>query len=236
MRVRTEEKRQSIVRVSAELFDELGYERTSMSTISQRVGGSKATLYGYFRSKEELLLAVLEADLQEIGDEVLNGPPADVEEWLRTVGLRLLKARTMGRSPTLLRIMSSLPDNSTVGRTFYDAGMVPAYRRLCSVFERLIAEGVLRPADPWTMAMHFKGLLDRDYLEQAVLAPRIGIADEEVEQAVAEAADVFLRAYKAEPRWGHAGATPPGPIASRTVTHQRVAVSVQGTGVPSNGL
>jgi hypothetical protein len=47
MRVRTEKKRQEIIRIAAELFDELGYERTSMSTIASRVGGSKTTLYGY---------------------------------------------------------------------------------------------------------------------------------------------------------------------------------------------
>ena len=205
MRVRTEEKRQSIIRTSAELFEELGYERTSMSTISQRVGGSKATLYGYFRSKEELLLAVLETDLQEIGDDVLNGPPEDLSEWLRAIGLRLLKSRTAGRSPALLRIMSSLPDNSTVGRTYYDEGIVPAYRRLCTAFEGLIAKGALRPADPWTMAMHLKGLLDRDFFERAVLAPGVAIPHEEIELAAAEAADIFLRAYRAAP-----GRRPPG--------------------------
>ena len=31
-----------------------GYGATSMSTIAARVGGSKATLYHYFKSKEEL--------------------------------------------------------------------------------------------------------------------------------------------------------------------------------------
>ena len=51
MRVRTEEKRREIVRVASDLFHDNGYERTSMSMISERLGGSKATLYGYFKSK-----------------------------------------------------------------------------------------------------------------------------------------------------------------------------------------
>ena len=63
MRVRTEEKRQEIVRIAAELFEQLGYERTSMSAIAASVGGSKATLYGYFASKEDLLRAVLAAEI-----------------------------------------------------------------------------------------------------------------------------------------------------------------------------
>jgi AcrR family transcriptional regulator len=58
MRSRTLEKKSVIVRIAAEMFDELGYERASMSAIAARVGGSKATLYRYFMSKEELLRAV----------------------------------------------------------------------------------------------------------------------------------------------------------------------------------
>lgn len=37
MRARTEEKKQEIIRMAAKLFDELGYERTSMSAIASRV-------------------------------------------------------------------------------------------------------------------------------------------------------------------------------------------------------
>ena len=51
MRMRTEEKKQEIIRIAAELFEQLGYERTSMSAIAARVGGSKATLYGSLRPR-----------------------------------------------------------------------------------------------------------------------------------------------------------------------------------------
>ena len=50
MRVKTEEKRQAILEEAAKAFQELGFERTSMSEICARVGGSKATLYNYFAS------------------------------------------------------------------------------------------------------------------------------------------------------------------------------------------
>jgi AcrR family transcriptional regulator len=72
MRVRSEEKRQEIIRIAAGLFEELGYERTSMSAIAARVGGSKATLYGYFSSKEELLRTVLDQDVNEEADRLLH--------------------------------------------------------------------------------------------------------------------------------------------------------------------
>src|SRR5262245_42582115 len=59
MRVRTEEKRQAILRAAQQVFEEHGFEGASMDAISRRLGGSKATLYGYFRTKEELAIAVL---------------------------------------------------------------------------------------------------------------------------------------------------------------------------------
>src|SRR4249919_3776788 len=71
-RVRTDEKRREIVKAAQELFEEHGFDRTSMSMISERVGGSKATLYGYFRSKEEILSAVLVYDVTEEADRLMN--------------------------------------------------------------------------------------------------------------------------------------------------------------------
>ena len=79
MRVRTEVKRQEIIRIAGELFEERGYDRTSMSAIAARVGGSKATLYGYFKSKEELLLAVLDYDVGEEADRLPNGNAVTLE-------------------------------------------------------------------------------------------------------------------------------------------------------------
>ena len=77
MRARAGPKRQEIIRIATELLEERGYERTSMSEIAARVGGSKATLYAYFHSKEQLLRAVLEHDVNEETD------PAAADAFLK---------------------------------------------------------------------------------------------------------------------------------------------------------
>ena len=59
MRVKSDEKRQAIIDVAAQTFQELGFEGASMSEICSRVGGSKATLYNYFASKEDLFFEVM---------------------------------------------------------------------------------------------------------------------------------------------------------------------------------
>ena len=54
MKTKTESKRQAIIQAAAEVFREVGFDRASMSDIRERIGGSKATLYNYFPSKEKL--------------------------------------------------------------------------------------------------------------------------------------------------------------------------------------
>jgi AcrR family transcriptional regulator len=90
MRTRSEEKRRQIIRVAAQAFEELGYERTSMLAIAERMSGSKQTLYNYFPSKEDLLRAVLELDVSEVADQAM-------QEFLAEKGLRKGLVR-LGRS------------------------------------------------------------------------------------------------------------------------------------------
>src|ERR1700761_2188566 len=52
-----DQRREAIMTVAREIFFEHGYSATSMSAIAARLGGSKGTLYNYFKSKEELFAA-----------------------------------------------------------------------------------------------------------------------------------------------------------------------------------
>ncbi|GFM29401.1 TetR family transcriptional regulator [Novosphingobium sp. PY1] len=76
------------MRTAAGLFAERGFDGTSMDAIVQRLGGSKTTLYGYFRSKEDLLRAVLAFDLTEWTDQLIAEclGEDDLEEGLAKLG------------------------------------------------------------------------------------------------------------------------------------------------------
>src|ERR1700749_2415778 len=50
-------RREAILEVAEEVFLEEGFGAASMSTIAARLGGSKGTLYNYFKSKDELFEA-----------------------------------------------------------------------------------------------------------------------------------------------------------------------------------
>jgi len=63
-------KRREILRRSAKLFAQNGYDRTSMAEVASATGVSKALLYHYYVGKENLLFDILHAHLQDLMDAV----------------------------------------------------------------------------------------------------------------------------------------------------------------------
>ena len=60
-------EREKIIEVAAELFGEKGYSATSIRDISQALKVSIATLYYYFKNKEDLLFTIIDS----IGNDLL---------------------------------------------------------------------------------------------------------------------------------------------------------------------
>jgi AcrR family transcriptional regulator len=68
---RRTDTRTRIHEVALELFAELGYERTTMQQIADRLGITRPALYYHYRSKEDILAAV-HRDLAYSVDELLT--------------------------------------------------------------------------------------------------------------------------------------------------------------------
>jgi len=210
VRVRTEEKRREIVQVASDLFHDNGYERTSMSMISEKLGGSKATLYGYFSSKEELLAATLVYDVTEEADRLMNEFLANrnLREGLIQLGTAYLMRRLSATPVANIRMVATLPEGTKIGKNFYETVLRPAWQRLADRFEQMMDDGILKRADPWVAAMHWKGLNEWDMFEKRLLGAIDGPDPREIETAAPAAADAFLTIYGAN---GHKAAARPIP-------------------------
>ena len=197
MRVRTEDKRREIVEIAAQAFEELGYDRASMSLISQRVGGSKATLYGYFKSKEELLMAVLDYDVGDQAERMVSEflTHTDLRDGLIILGRVYLERRLAARPIANVRMISTQPEHSGVGKVFYDNVLYPAWKRFANRLEILMGEGALIQADPWVAAMHWKGLCEWDLFDQRILGAIKQGDPKQIEEIAVLAADAFLKIY-----------------------------------------
>lgn len=197
MRTRTEEKRREIVRVAAKAFEELGYERTSMLTIAERLRGSKQTLYNHFKSKEELLRAVLDFDVGEVARQSMDEFLAEknLRKGLVRLGVVFLNGQLAPSAMSNIRIVATQPAESDIGESFYETVLKPAWGRVADSFQALMDEGKLRKSDPWLAAMQWKGLVLLDLFERRLLGAMKAVDPKEVESAATRAADAFLMIY-----------------------------------------
>jgi AcrR family transcriptional regulator len=72
------DRRATILDASRDAFAETGYHETSLDSVAERAGVSKALLYEHFSSKRELYVAMLEVHVAELIERIA-GAIADAE-------------------------------------------------------------------------------------------------------------------------------------------------------------
>lgn len=100
-------KRSQIVEIATRFFFEQGYAATSMSAIAEELGGSKATLWAHFGSKEELFAAVIDLQVETFArdvKEVLTGQTFSIAVTRRAC-LRFLDCLLRENSVLLFRLV-----------------------------------------------------------------------------------------------------------------------------------
>lgn len=200
MRVRTALKKEEIVSSAAEVFRELGFERASMSEIAARLGGSKATLYGYFDSKEKLFLAVTHAEAGAYFDPVLHElttSEQDMPTALRRFGEKTMSYISRPAAISGRRMILAVAGQSEIGRAFYVTGPKMALQLIKSYFERAMEHGAVKSGDAWVMAQHFVALLESELIPERLYGVKTKIPKEsDIRAAVGRAVDVFMAAYR----------------------------------------
>src|SRR5580700_7159473 len=211
---KSDSKRQVILESAYRLFRAQGFDGTSMADITSQVGGSKATLYSHFSSKEELFVECMMAALQNYMSDTLKHLDAsrtDPQAALRNFGTSVLNFICSSEQVEVRRLMIAEAARSGTGKLFFDK--ITALRaQISSFLAACMASGLLRRDDPDLAADHLGALLEAEILEPLLLHVRDAAPDEEETAAVARrAVAAFLRAY--------ASTSPPIQIAARPDGH-----------------
>ena len=196
MRRKSEAKRNAILQTALAVFREVGFEAASMSQIAARVGGSKATLYNYFSSKEELLLEAMHASAREHGENIiaLIGSNGDVRAQLTRFAHSLMQVLATEETQQVLRVAISVSGKSTIGRRFFDLGTEVVWQRVAQVMGQQAQAGYLRKDDPDVMAMHFRTLCECDLMAY-LLGAGPALSREQMNAKAILLVDLFLRAH-----------------------------------------
>jgi len=200
---KSDSKRQVILDSAYRLFRARGFDGTSMTDITTQVGGSKATLYSHFPSKEELFVECMMAALQNYMSDTLRHldvSRGDPQDALRSFGASVLNFICSPEQVGVRRLMIAEAARSGTGKLFFDK--ISALRsKVSSFLAACMASGMLRRDDPDLAADHLGALLEAEILEPLLLHVREAAPDEkETAQAARRAVAAFLRAYAPAPQ------------------------------------
>ena len=198
MRVKTEAKRQAILDEAAKAFQELGFERTSMSEICARVGGSKATLYNYFASKEELFSEVMflstEAEFEAVHN-ALDQTTEDIAQSLCQFGERLLAFLYSPQVQAQRHLAISESGRTELGRLVYERGVLRSQKLMSKFLEAAMSHGKLRQSNAAVATQHLHSLLEAELLEPFLHQQLGEVTEKKIRDVTARAIDVFMAGY-----------------------------------------
>jgi AcrR family transcriptional regulator len=191
-----DERRDHIIDVAADVFAQDGYAAASMSTIAARLGGSKATLYKYFTSKEQLFGAVMEWRCDRVLASLRalrSSDEEDLESLLTDFGARFLSKIYEPVSLDVHRmIQSECSRFPELARAFVRAGPNAVLEELCATLERFVVAGKIACPDLELAAGQFMGMVrgDQHFRFSLGLLPALGPA--EIERQARHAAHIFV--------------------------------------------
>lgn len=133
-----EKKRMAIVNCASVLFVERGYDKTAIDDVARELGVTKATIYHYYSSKEELLMACLVRGLEAfeggLRDAALSSGTGAERLWRMLHSYGLVAAAIEGRMVMAVQGYDLLPENQKILR---------ATKRRCGrMLRRTIEDGI----------------------------------------------------------------------------------------------
>jgi AcrR family transcriptional regulator len=191
-------RREAILDVSKDVFLNEGYAAASMSSIAARLGGSKGTLYNYFKSKEDLFEAYVRRECLSNSDEMMSllSDSGEPKRVLRTWGLRYLANITSDMKLRAFRMIAAEAERwPEIGRIYYESGPQRGREVLADFLRKASERGELKIKDPMQAAHHFVALCNGRFIyARACNAVPVPTA-EEIEAEVDAAIAVFFSAY-----------------------------------------
>lgn len=191
-----------ILPAARDLFLDKGFEVVTMDMVSVQAGVSKATLYVYFPSKEDLFAAAIEEETKRINEEI-SGPfeslwesEEDIEVVLRKIARTLVEMFLSERTIALQRaIYGALPRFRDVGQIVFGAGPSDLTERFAKFFATANEKGRLAIPDPMMAAKQFMSLARGEFdLTGILLLPRP--SERIIKQSIEASIELFMARYR----------------------------------------
>ena len=184
--------------VAFRLFLENGYEKVSMSDIVKHSGGSLATLYKHFGSKEQLFIYVLEQKTEELfGDWARQSAcyEGKLEAFLMQIGKLLLDVIITDDAILFNRLIVSLGyiDESELKKQTILNLMMRPVNVVSEYLENEKKNGRIEVEDTALCAHQFFNALEEPFMFPRILGVAIDISEERRLKALQQVVSIFCR-------------------------------------------
>ena len=155
---RGELRRESLLSAARDAFLEHGFSGTSIEDVVSRTGGSKASLYSYFGSKEGLFGEMVSAGCKEFLRNIAIPTTVDgtLQETLHAFGLRFFKIYTeSGRVKLMRAVIAEATRFPEFAHQLYHEGPQQVRIGLSAFFRQCHADGLLHAPNPDLAAIQF---------------------------------------------------------------------------------
>lgn len=188
-------RREKILKAAADLFLDQGYGETSIDAIVDRAGGSKATLYSYFPTKEDLFYDVIDDIVSNREEPALNA-----EEDLRTTlilfAVQRMKVVFSSQHRQLLRLIVSERDRfPQIAAMYYEHGPKRSHDLVVGYMTRLQQEGRLAIDSPEESAEFLIGMLLHHWYLDLLYRQSPPPSAQAMRDRVTHVVDRFLEAF-----------------------------------------
>ena len=198
----TPRKQKEILKAAIDLFIERGYEGVSVDAIVELTGGSKTTVYSYYRGKEALFVAAIEALTVEMLEplcrvQVAELPPA---QGLCVVGRQFLSTLACPRGIALFHtVLAQSRQFPELSKAFYDAGPKLFKHRLSETMTSWQQQGLLRNGNPELQTEQFLSLVLGGWNMRMLLGLAGPLSGPEIQSLVEQGTETFLHGLTVSP-------------------------------------
>lgn len=165
-----QERRNEILDIASELFVQRGFESTSTNDILEKVGIARGTLYYHFKSKEEILDAIVERINQQVVErleEIVRRKEMPVMERL-VLAVRALRVDTELGEELMEQVHK--PQNALMHQKMQEVLL----NQITPLFQELIEEGMQQglvqtyfPKETLEMILLYAFIMFDDEMEQS---------------------------------------------------------------------
>jgi AcrR family transcriptional regulator len=153
--------KEKIIQAAIESFAQTGYDRTKMEDIAKRLSLSKGTIYLYFKSKEDLFLAICEYNMQQGNKEDAGlfvkkeNVATDAEQIYDNI-----RRREQGNDRVMLEMVAESGRNPKLKKAMHELH-VRVHQHVMEGVRNKIEDGFLnRDADAESLAIALVALYD----------------------------------------------------------------------------